>query len=260
MARRSWIVMVVGAVAVLLIAVPLVLFFSGRRSSAAEHRERCHHERCSVDGAAARVHDDAASAADDHRSHGRADDGASPTHRRFAAAGGDWTMDPSGTIAGYRIQEELAGIGGATAVGRTSDVVGSLHLTGATIDRVGITVSMTSLRSDEPRRDNALRSRGLETDDFPEAMFELTAPIDLGALPEVGEIVTATAIGNLTLHGVTREVSVLLEAQFTDRDTIVVVGGLEIALVDYDIEAPVGFSVLSIADVGIFEFQLTFAA
>ena len=154
----------------------------------------------------------------------------------------------------------MAGIGGATAVGRTSDVVGSLHLTGATIDRVGITVSMTSLRSDEPRRDNALRSRGLETDDFPEAMFELTAPIDLGALPEVGEIVTATAIGNLTLHGVTREVSVLLEAQFTDRDTIVVVGGLEIALVDYDIEAPVGFSVLSIADVGIFEFQLTFAA
>jgi hypothetical protein len=33
-----------------------------------------------------------------------------------------------------------------------------------------------------------------------------------------------------------------------------------VVLTDYDINAPVGFSILSVAETGLFEFQLTFKA
>ena len=40
--------------------------------------------------------------------------------------------------------------------------------------------------------------------------------------------------------------------------TMVVVGSADVTLTDYAIEAPTGFSVLSIAEVGTFELQLAF--
>ena len=173
---------------------------------------------------------------------------------------GDWVIDPTNTIVGYRIEEELAGIGGNTAVGRTSEVTGSLTLDGAAITAVSVTVDMTTLQSGDNRRDRQMRTRGFQSSQFPEATFVLDEPIMLDEVPQVGETITATALGTLTLHGVSRSVEVSLEAQLIDASTIVVVGSTEVALADYDINPPTGFSVLSVADVGLFEFQLTFKA
>ena len=71
-------------------------------------------------------------------------------------------------------------------------------------------------------------------------------------------MVEATATGDLTLHGVTREVEVPIQARWNGA-TIEVVSSFDVALVDHDIEAPVGFLVLSIADTGTVELQLLFA-
>jgi polyisoprenoid-binding protein YceI len=174
-----------------------------------------------------------------------------------AALDGTWTIDPANTIVGYRIGEELSGIGTTEAVGRTSDVAGSLTLNGTVIEAVSVEVDMTTLQSDSGSRDNQLRTRGLETDRFPTATFELAGPVDLGALPAEGETVSAVASGDLTLHGVTRGVEIPLEGSLAG-DRIVVVGSLDVALADYDIEKPVGFRVLTIEDVGVFEVQLAF--
>lgn len=176
-----------------------------------------------------------------------------------AGLDGEWSLDPAGSIVGYRIEEELAGIGGNTAVGRTSNVSGGLTLAGRAITAVSVVVDMTTLQSDDSRRDRQLRSRGLETNRFPEASFALSEPIDLGEVPSVGQFLTASARGVLTLHGVEREVAVAIEAQLVDSATIVVVGSVDVTLADYDIAPPTGFSVLSVADTGLFEFQLTFA-
>lgn len=173
---------------------------------------------------------------------------------------GEWTLDQAGSIVGYRIEEELAGFGGNTAVGRTSQVTGSIVLDGAQIGAVDVVVDMTTLESDDSRRDGQLRNRGLQTSQFPEASFTLDEPIALDEVPAVGEVIQATATGTLTLHGVSRQIAVALEAQLVDNSTIVVVGGVEVALADYDIEPPTGFSVLSVDDTGVFEFQLTFRA
>lgn len=171
---------------------------------------------------------------------------------------GDWVIDTAASFAGYRVQEELASIGATEAVGRTSMLTGGLTLDGTAITAVDVAVDMTTLQSDSGRRDGALRTRGLETDSFPTATFALTAPIDLGAPPALGDTITASATGDLTLHGVTRSVEIPIQGQLLDSGTIVVVGSLDVALADYEIEPPTGFAVLSIDDLGTIELQLAF--
>jgi polyisoprenoid-binding protein YceI len=181
---------------------------------------------------------------------------------------GTWTVDQSagsfddfsGTWAGYRFGEELASIGTNTAVGRTPDVTGTMTVTGEEVSAVDVEVDLTTLDSDSDQRDGALRRRGLESDRFPTATFSLIEPVALPAgLAEVeAGRGTVSSTGELTIHGVTNEVTIELEAEL-QGDTAVVVGSAPISLADYGIDPPTGFSVLSIADQGTFEFQLFFA-
>jgi polyisoprenoid-binding protein YceI len=179
---------------------------------------------------------------------------------------GTWTVDPSigsfsdftGSFVGYRVQEELAGIGGQTAVGRTPDVTGSLTFAGSVVTAAELTADLTTLQSDDDRRDNQLQRQALESGRFPEATFTLTTPIELGALPEEGQPITTEATGDLTLHGVTRTVSIPIEAT-RDGSTVTVKGSIDIAFADYDMQKPQSFIVLSVDDHGIMEFQLHFS-
>ncbi len=104
-------------------------------------------------------------------------------------------------------------------------------------------------------RDNALRQQALETATYPTATFALTQPIRLDSVPAEGAPVTATAVGDLTLHGVTRTVSIELQGQRTNG-RVVVVGSLDLNLADFGIAPPQSFSVLSVADHGTLELQL----
>ena len=178
---------------------------------------------------------------------------------------GTWTIDAtSGSLAegtssfaGYRVKEELAGTGANTAVGRTQSVSGSMTIDGTTITALQVTVDMTTLQSDDSRRDDRLRTDGLETDRFPTATFSLTKPIEVGAVPKVGQTIQAVAVGDLTLHGVTRAVDVSIQAQ-RDGDEVEAIASVGVALTDYGIEAPTGFLVLSIANTGTIELHLLF--
>jgi polyisoprenoid-binding protein YceI len=179
---------------------------------------------------------------------------------------GEWTVDGSigtfddfsGTWAGYRFDEELAGVGTNTAVGRTPDVTGSMTVQGDEVTAVDVEVDLTTLQSDNGTRDGALRSRGLQSEQFPTATFALTSPLALPEGVDAGERVTAQATGDLTVHGVTKEVTLDVEAELSEG-AAAVVGQAPVVLTDFGIEAPTGFSVLSIKDEGTFEFQLFFA-
>lgn len=176
---------------------------------------------------------------------------------------GAWTVDTSigsfsdfsGSFVGYRVQEELATLGGNIAVGRTPDVGGSLTIEGTTVTAVTIEADLTSLQSDDDRRDGQLRRQGIETGTYPTAAFALSSPIELGSLPADGQEVQVTAGGQLTLHGQTRDVQIPLTARLSGN-VIAVTGSLQIAFADYGIQKPTGFLVLSIADEGTMEFQL----
>ncbi|MDE2892109.1 MAG: YceI family protein [Chloroflexota bacterium] len=171
---------------------------------------------------------------------------------------GTWTISDRGiSFVGYRIGEELANIGTATAVGRTSDIVATLEFDGVTITAVTIEADLRTLKSDEGFRDSALRTRGIESDTYPFATFVLLEPIPIDALPVGDETLNVTVNGTLDLHGVTNPVSIALQGQYVDG-LVVVAGSTEIVLTDYDIEAPTGFRVLSIEEAGIMEFELVF--
>jgi polyisoprenoid-binding protein YceI len=74
-------------------------------------------------------------------------------------------------------------------------------------------------------------------------------------VPAEGQVVSATATGDLMLHGVTNSVQIPLEARLSGS-VITVTGSTTIVFADYDIEPPSSFIVLSIADQGILEVQL----
>jgi polyisoprenoid-binding protein YceI len=173
---------------------------------------------------------------------------------------GTYTVAPGDTnnFVGYRVQEVL--VGGTieqTATGRTNDVTGTFTITGTTVTEVNVTANLQGLTSDRSQRDNAIKSRGLESDRFPESTFVLTEPIELDAVPEAGETVTATAVGDFTLHGVTKRVEIPLEGRWDGQD-IQVIGTLHVVFADYDMEAPTSGAVASIEDEGDMELQLFF--
>ena len=69
------------------------------------------------------------------------------------------------SFAGFRIKEELVGVGGKTVVGRTPNVTGALVINEKLINSEPnqplITVDMASLMTDNAARDNALRNLSL---------------------------------------------------------------------------------------------------
>jgi len=166
-------------------------------------------------------------------------------------------VDETASFAGFRVKEQLVGVGGHTAVGRTTKITGSLTLTGAAVDNVQITADMTALTSDDSHRDDQLRRQAIETNRFPTATFKSTAPINLGTLPAEGALVRVNARGDLTLHGVAKSVTIALQAT-RQGGIIAVTGSLPIVFSDYSIQKPNSFSILSVDDQGTMELHLLF--
>lgn len=171
------------------------------------------------------------------------------------AESGEFDYDSAtGTFVGFRIEEQLANIGSTTAVGRTGDVAGSIDIDGTTLTAAAFDVDLTTITTNDSRRDDKVED-ALEVDRFPTGTFVLTAPVDLGPAAESGGPVAVTAVGDLTLHGVTQPVQIPIEAQVVG-DTVVVVGSVELVFADYGVTVPSSPIVLSVEDRGILEVQL----
>lgn len=163
--------------------------------------------------------------------------------------------DVSVNYVGYRVVEVLFGQD-TEGVGRTTSVTGSLTLDGAAITAAEFTVDMTTLKSDEDNRDKKFQGEIMETSTFPTATFTITQPIELGTVPADGTEITATATGDLTLHGVTKSVTLEVKAQ-RNGDIIDVLGSTNVLFADYDIDNPSNGAVTT-QDNGTIEFLLTF--
>lgn len=181
--------------------------------------------------------------------------GGGGTSEGASEASGSWTVITDGTEVGYRVEEVLFGQS-TEGVGRTSDVTGTLTIDGAEVSAAEFTVDMTTMTSDSTQRDGQFQGRIMDTGSHPTATFELTGPIDLGSVPADGEIMSATATGDLTMRGVTNSVTFDVEAQLVDG-TIEVSGAIPITFADYDIDNPSG-GPAQVGDVGTLEFLLVF--
>lgn len=177
-----------------------------------------------------------------------------------AAAGtisGTWRVAP-GSFARYRVTETLAGLPNPTeAVGRTDGVTGQAVLQEdgerVTVREATFEADLLGLKSDKGQRDNALRTRGIETQKFPKATFVLAQPV---TAPRTGG--TVQAVGDLTLHGQTKRVTIPLQTQLAGQQ-IELVGSLKFPFADFGMQRPVVGSVLSIEDQITLEVQLFLA-
>ena len=178
---------------------------------------------------------------------------------------GTWTVDTesgefdfetaTGSFVGFRVEEQLANIGAATAVGRTGELTGTLTIDGTSVTEASFEVDLTTITTNESRRDRRVQE-ALHTDQHPTATFELTEPIELGEGVESGQV-AVDAVGDLTVNGVTRPFTIPIEAELVEG-TIVVVGSTEIVFSDFDVEVPSAPVVVSAEDRGTLELQLLF--
>jgi polyisoprenoid-binding protein YceI len=111
--------------------------------------------------------------------------------------------------------------------------------------------------SGESRRDNQFQGRIMDTASFPTATFVLTEPIELGTVPDANQEITATAVGDLTLHGTTKPVTTQVKAVRTGN-TIQVSGAIPIVFAEWGIPNP-STGPISTEDRGELEFLVAFA-
>lgn len=164
---------------------------------------------------------------------------------------GDWTV-AAGSFAGYRVNEVLNGQD-VTVTGRTPDVSGQIGIADSTLTSATVEVELATVATDESARDDYFRSQALQTQEFPTATFELTEPVEVTA--DGGDL---ALVGDLTVQGVTQEVTVTAQAA-TAGEGLQVVGSAAITFADFDVQAPdLGFVVVE--DAGAIEFSLELTA
>lgn len=181
------------------------------------------------------------------------DDTTGTTIALTGGLGGTWAPHRSSSQVGYRVNEVLFGQSKAAA-GRTSDVTGSMVITGTTVSKVSLVADMTTVSSDEERRDRQFHGRIMDTARFPTATFELASPITLPSADATTANVKAT--GDLTVHGTTKSVTFDLAAE-RDGGTIAVSGTIPIVFADYGIPNP-SFGPVTTEDHGELEFLVSF--
>ncbi|HEV8628326.1 MAG TPA: YceI family protein [Acidimicrobiia bacterium] len=154
---------------------------------------------------------------------------------------GTWTV-AGASQAGYRVREKLASLPAPSdAVGRTTAITGQVTISEESgayrAKNANFTVDVSQLKSNENRRDNRIRTIGLETDKYPQATFAAAGPIDITKDAVDGQVVTVQAAGDMTLHGVTKNVSIPLQVQ-RNGNQIRIVGNYDFSWDDFGMTAP----------------------
>ena len=168
-----------------------------------------------------------------------------------ADSSGTWTVS-DGSYAGYRLDEVLRGED-VTVTGRTEDVTGQVTIAEDEVTEASIEVKVATIATDSGNRDGYFRENAIEADQFPTATFELTEP---AALEEGATEVEL--VGDLTVHGETKSVTVDAEVGGDGTNALQVVGSVPITFADFGVEAPnLGF--VSVEDTGSVEFSLDLA-
>jgi polyisoprenoid-binding protein YceI len=166
----------------------------------------------------------------------------------------EWIVTDASQL-GYRVKEVLFGVD-TEAVGRTNQITGSFLIDGTAVTNGEFVVDVASISSDESRRDNQFRGRIMSTDEFSEAVFTVTQPIELGTEPVEGATVSTEATGELTLRGVTNPVTFALDGR-VENGRIGVLGNVPVVFEDYGVPNP-STGGITTEDNGLLEFVLVF--
>jgi polyisoprenoid-binding protein YceI len=160
---------------------------------------------------------------------------------------------PEASVAQYAVEEEFFGqaVPFVTAVGKTNAFNGevTLDIRGNTVAITAgqFTVDLSTLTSDRPRRDRAIREEWLESNKYPTATFVATGIGDLPADAALGQDVAFDVTGNLTIRDVTQPVTWAMTARL-DGATLSGVGTTTLLMRDFGFEPPDIAGILKVTD------------
>ena len=164
--------------------------------------------------------------------------------RRRPAAARRTSIIPDRSEAAYFADEQLASLPlPSKAKGSTNDITGTFYLTedGLGLDPEQVssfTVDLTTLTSNESRRDNRVQNDALQTSQFPTATFTASSVTGYDEGTPEGEEQTLMLTGNLDLHGVQKEVTWEVQA-LREGDVITALATLkDIPFSDFNITPP----------------------
>ena len=167
---------------------------------------------------------------------------------------------PESSEARYRVTEQLVNVSLPNdAIGRTQEINGALVLNAdGTIvpEQSRFEVDLSTLQSDESRRDNFLRQNTLGTGEFPLAVFVPTQATGIPAeLPESGEV-SFQLTGDLTIRDVTREVVWDVTGKL-EGDVLTGQAATSFTFEDFNLTQPRVSMVLSVEDTIRLEMDFT---
>jgi polyisoprenoid-binding protein YceI len=172
-------------------------------------------------------------------------------HAAPAPAVARYVVAPSGNEARYRVREQLLHHDLPNdAIGKTSAISGGITIAAdGAIDTAAsrITIDVTSLKSDQERRDGYIQHRTLETEQYPTVVF---VPRSVSGakvpLPASGDQSFDVA-GLLTVHGVTRPTVWHVKAKSSGND-VTGSGWTQFTFSDISLAQPHLPVLLSVAD------------
>ncbi len=185
------------------------------------------------------------------------------------ATGGTWQIT-TGSLVGYRVKEQFVGQSSAhEAVARTGDVTGAVNITqsGSTYEMTSatVTVQLAGLASVDAvagynvtNRDRIVQ-RSLDVSAYPTAVFK-TQNVALPAGVETGQAITVSVPGQLTIHGVTKDVTATLQLRVSGNGAQIA-GTISTNMTDFGVSPPsIGFTTVQPAITIEFQLNLTQSA
>jgi polyisoprenoid-binding protein YceI len=149
---------------------------------------------------------------------------------------------PAQTTASYSVHENLIlqNNPDAVAVGTTHSVMGSFQVRTTDtplVASVNMTVDLSTLQTDQSRRDGYVRDNSLETGAFPTATFASTCATNLPTSYTDGQQAEFQVTGNLTMHGTTNAETDDVQGTLSGK-TVTGTATMTVYMTDFNIQPP----------------------
>lgn len=159
-----------------------------------------------------------------------------------------FTIDPAGSQVRFELDEDLRGVRN-TVIGVTDQVAGqlSVDLSDLSQTQVGaIQINARALETDSNLRNRTMQNEILKTREYEFITFTPTGVQGLPASAAVGETVTFTILGDLTIRDITMPVTFSVEAKAASETQLTGTASAIVNRTDFGLQIP---SVPSVANV-----------
>jgi len=116
-------------------------------------------------------------------------------------------------------------------------------------------VAVNTLKSNEPVRDQHIRTIGLQSGEYPTATFVLSDPLVLSSGALSGRVVDVPVTGVFNIHGTSRRETVPLQMSLSNT-TIEAVGSLTFPWSAFNMTAPSVGGFVNVSGTATMEFDL----